>query len=216
MTRLLIGDATGKIHLLHIKDTETGEESIKVRPKIVAPHPQPDEDSMWAGRGSEISSDLIRTGIIVLNADKEIGAVQGPKYSTAGWYCPAAHKDGDPKNPLLAEFASKQQFTRIEAGEINPDRRNLSLSRLPPVRESTMAKFAKSRDLELTKLDNETLSRLLGEGWVYKDEYELEGVEDSIMGGRLVKKLRKGEDWEEDWMELEEKDWVYLDGETTM
>jgi len=52
----------------------------------------------------------------------------------------------------------------------------------------------------------------LDEGWVYEDEYshdfKNEGV---VFGDQLVKKLRKGEDWEEEWVELDQKDWVYLD-----
>lgn len=204
LTHLLIGDATGKVHLLHIKDTEAAEESSKVFPKMITPHPQPDEDSKWAGRGGEIGSALIRNGIIVLSENKEVGAVQGPAYPALGWHCPLAHEDGDPRNPLVPEFASKQQYNRIEAGEFQ-DKRQSPLQILPTVRESILARFAKEkgRDLELTKLDKDTLSKLLTEDWVYEDEHDFEDVEDLVVGGRLVKKLRKGEDWEEDWEYLD-------------
>lgn len=213
MTHMLIGDATGKVHLLNIKETEPAEEPPKVCPKLVTPHPQPDEGSKWAGKGGEISSDLIRTGIIVIDKNKEVGAVQGPAYDAKKWYCAAAHQDGDPMKPLLPEFADKQQWKRTWARE-GSQQKQLSLPRLPKAREFIMAKFAKGRKLELDllHLDTETLTALQRERWIYEDEYGFLEEEESLeLGGRPVKKLRKGEDWEDDWVDLDEQDWVDLE-----
>jgi hypothetical protein len=139
-SRLLIGDATGKAHLLEFGDDNFDEEQEKVkpvtvgnrglleiggilspnirRPKLILPHadPEPPAGSETVGSsseesGPELGHNFLEEGQITQHRSKAIGAIQGPNYRELGFYRPEAHEDEDFEKPLLASWQAKQLET---------------------------------------------------------------------------------------------------------
>jgi hypothetical protein len=139
-SRLLIGDATGKAHLLEFDDDGFGEEQEKAtpvtlgsrglleiggilpsnirRPKLIVPHadPEPPAGSETVGSsneesGPELGHNFLEEGQITQHRSKAIGAIQGPNYRELGLYRLEAHEEEDCEKPLLASWQAKQLET---------------------------------------------------------------------------------------------------------
>ncbi|KAG9240318.1 hypothetical protein BJ878DRAFT_299719 [Calycina marina] len=133
-SKLLIGDATGKVHLLEmIEDSDdestqergpsTGSLNANTRrkaPKILIPHREPlppaADNEMEISEPSqtvqEISHVLLKESqlnVIRRNVNPWVGAVQGPNYAVTSFFCDTAHEDKDSTKPLLPKFQALQE-----------------------------------------------------------------------------------------------------------
>jgi WD40 repeat protein len=117
-SRLVIGDATGKIHVLRTGDLEDAEEE---RPKFrhsqpVTPHYEPsrpvvDEEFMELDAeltARELAQRYVDGGQIVVHPDRYVGAIQGPNYSSTGLMCKSLRND-DSSSSSLNEMLYQQR-----------------------------------------------------------------------------------------------------------
>ncbi|KAF4634356.1 hypothetical protein G7Y89_g3750 [Cudoniella acicularis] len=167
-SKLLIGDATGKVHFLSFSESSEefsilGESSraskhniglgiavmTRGRPKVVIPHPEPPAPSPSIETeaqnielsGKIIGRQYIEEGQLRLHPHPAIGAVKGPNYHEIGFYRLEAHRDQDKTKPLLPEFQMKQQE------EIIRELEDLRITVLPHVTCSD--KSAHSRNVQI-------------------------------------------------------------------
>ena len=132
LSKLAIGDATGRIFLFSIdKRDEPETHFMKLanrrvrRPMPFLPHPEPppperdhcDPDSMDLS-GDEIVDYTRRTyfetGQLISTGNPVIGVVQGPNYISSGFFYREAHEDQNPARPLLIAY-QRQQKHSVEA-----------------------------------------------------------------------------------------------------
>lgn len=134
-SKLLIGDATGKVHILAIDEDD--EEAIEERavpkakgfaatisararrkiPKVIKHHPEPDPPAGYEENlekeveesGRDIARDHLEEGRLQLHPDPLIGVVQGPNYVETGYFRSEAHEMQDSTLPLLSEFQVQQR-----------------------------------------------------------------------------------------------------------
>lgn len=183
-TKLLIGDASGRIFLLSLDEegikpsnyktfTLPGGLGVKTfRETIpIIPHEEPAPPEFDAeGRPYEVETGRSR-GRAYLEAqqlerhpDPTIGVVQGPRYSETGLFRREAHYDGDPSQSLLASWLVKQQ----EDQKMFSGRTRSQLRELRPVRDSEGlgAKHAHNtaKDLDISSLSIETRRELEASG----------------------------------------------------
>ena len=166
-SKLLIGDATGKVHLLTHDDSDLDEEdqafskprskaspsprsralrkAFAKRPKVIVPHPEPppplqseSEVTVVERSGQELALDFLGDGRLRLHPDPAIGAVQGPNYAETNLYRLEAHEDCDVSKPLLPEFEAKQQHEKSRKTE------KIEFIELPPVQCSDLALHARN------------------------------------------------------------------------
>ncbi|POS84201.1 hypothetical protein EPUL_003322 [Erysiphe pulchra] len=182
--RLLIGDSTGRIHLLGIDDSDLSEDerlisnSIKAKnisrkpgslsssvrpPKIVIPHPEPlppnfHETSMKKSSCEKSCEELLCEGVLQIYPGK--GVFQGPKYHSSLLYRAEAHEYGDIQRPLKPEILSNQQFLKED------NIKSVPIPTLPRVRRSRIAADHKAHgkntklDFDLSKLTLKTRQEL--------------------------------------------------------
>ncbi|KAK0122319.1 hypothetical protein ONS95_010561 [Cadophora gregata] len=132
-SKLLIGDATGKIYLLSVDDSDVREDSKPTalstaprlaigsqlsrairRPKVVIPHAEPDPPAGYVVEnvektGPEIAQEYLESGQIVRIKEPYNFVYQGPFYSQMCRYNSEAHVNGDPNQRLLDEIWAVQQ-----------------------------------------------------------------------------------------------------------
>jgi hypothetical protein len=198
-SRLLIGDATGKAHLLKFDDDGFGEEQEKAkpvtvgsrglletggilpsnirRPKLIIPHPEPDSPagsetvgSFNEESGPELGHNFLEEGQITQHSSKAIGAVQGPNYLELGLFRLEAHEDEDCEKPLLPEWQAKQ----LEA--IHQERgKELKLPTFPKKLSPNVAQHKHNINLDF---NFETLTLETREE-LEKDQVDLKGWSDS-------------------------------------
>jgi hypothetical protein len=180
---LLIGDATGRVHILSHKEddsepddpeeasaqpgnTQIHSQIYEKGPRMIKYHPDPPppveykEENLQTG--VEISKELIRQGFISLHKDRAIGAVQGPNYSELGLDCCYAHVDDDPSQPLLPYYEVRQQEHRKLNLNLGPE----LISRLPIVTSGsdlTTHLQNLSLDIDFEALDDPTSTSLVEE-----------------------------------------------------
>lgn len=178
--QLLIGDATGKVHLLGVDDSDILNDSPKKphsfqakeqlqrggilatnirRPKVLIHHPEPEPPAGYQKAekeftGKDLADELVKNGIVAIT--KDIGAVQSEHYHESNWYRREAHVGEDPTAPLIPEVHAKQQSVV---------RQVLPRLRLPILAKVTRADPALheenvKKNLDIAKLDPETLAEL--------------------------------------------------------
>ncbi|KAI1135295.1 WD40 repeat-like protein [Hypoxylon sp. FL0543] len=137
-TRLLIGDASGRVYLLDINDDHddaaapssgfltlelNGEKRTIRRPRPFIPHDPPPPPSFtevygdgmaWkyeppAQVGQETAKAYLESSQLRVHPDPTIGVVQGPAYADTKLYRAEAHLDGDIEAPLLGKFENQQR-----------------------------------------------------------------------------------------------------------
>ncbi|KAJ8071092.1 hypothetical protein OCU04_001435 [Sclerotinia nivalis] len=198
-SKLIIGDATGKVHLLtrseddpELEDSglEESENSSGVQPRkqnrggphlrgprLIKHHPEPappdDRNIQDSDTGVEISNHFVLKNYITINPDPAIGAVQGPNYHEFGLYRFDAHIDQDGTKALIPYFQARQQH------EIHINMTPDPLPILPPLTQSSDL-VAHMRNLSLTfefnELEPETRRQLLMDGAQLEadDDFEYE------------------------------------------
>ncbi|KAH6621302.1 hypothetical protein B0J18DRAFT_432123 [Chaetomium sp. MPI-SDFR-AT-0129] len=128
-TRLIIGDASGRVFMLSIDEEEEQVTPTTIpgpnnkpltiktkRPKTVINHPDPPNPTHDAQGhpidpqpGRTISDAYLTAHQLERHPNPMIGAVQGPRYAELNIYCRDLHFNGDPTQPLLATVARQQQ-----------------------------------------------------------------------------------------------------------
>lgn len=192
-SQLLIGDATGKVHLMRVDDWDIldpphhvnqhikGRHLLKhggvlpsgiKRPKVIIPHAEPAPPKehhpvasiLDEQSGPEIAHQLVKNGLIEIRPDPWIGAVQGPRYSESSLFHYDAHEGQDGTAPLLPEWQRKQRIHIY-----NPSRRDLQIPTLEPVPlyGSDISRHRKNLqlDLDLSTLSLETRGDMRRERW---------------------------------------------------
>jgi len=165
-SKLLIGDATGKVHLLGIK-TEEDEIAKCVptmltrrRPKLLIPHLEPpappNYEDVIEESGREISRQFIDSGHIFLHPSPLVGAIQGPNYLDTGLFRAEAHEDQDGFKPLLKEWQDRQHHSVTYRTEL------VKVERLPRLKSSDLAGHLAnmSLDFNVSKLSLDTRQML--------------------------------------------------------
>jgi len=169
-TQLVIGDATGKVHLLKIDDSDIGDGEVfqpakspipgksslerggllpttVKRPKVVIPHPEPPPpenfDIQVEQTGQELAQIFVEEGQLRVHQDRGIGAIQGPNYLETGLFHLEAHEEYDGSKPLLPEWQAKQQ------SELLGQRDDIRLPRLPHVESSDLTAHEENLSLDL-------------------------------------------------------------------
>ncbi|PVH82954.1 hypothetical protein DL98DRAFT_513632 [Cadophora sp. DSE1049] len=132
-SKLLIGDATGKIYLLSVDDSDIQEDlkpaaistmprlaigsqlsrAIR-RPKVVIPHAEPDPPPGYVVEtvektGPEIAREYLESGQIIRIKEPYNFVYQGPFYSQMNRYNMEAHVNCDPNQKLHNEVWAVQQ-----------------------------------------------------------------------------------------------------------
>ncbi|CZT48865.1 uncharacterized protein RSE6_09627 [Rhynchosporium secalis] len=132
-SKLLIGDATGKIYLLSIDDSDIKEDSKPPgpvrsqalivgsqlsrgirRPKLVVPHCEPSPPSGYIieeveKSGVEISRELISSAQLLRIPQHRNLVFQGPNYWQTNLFRREAHFDFNPSQPLFDDIWAMQQ-----------------------------------------------------------------------------------------------------------
>ncbi|KAK0705001.1 hypothetical protein B0H67DRAFT_545687 [Lasiosphaeris hirsuta] len=202
-TRLLIGDASGRIFLLSVDDEDEekhqsstitvklpgamGVKKIR-RPTPIVQHLEPPPPTVNANHqphvvetGVALAQLYLGNGQLVLHKNPTIGAVQGPQYLSTGLFKVDAHLDGNPQQPLLAEWQSRQQDAVRGSTNWKP-----RFAQLRSIKEHNALEICHLRnvnvDLDASKLDWETYQELVTEGvdfnvaeeypFVYEEELE--------------------------------------------
>ncbi|KXJ96976.1 WD40-repeat-containing domain protein [Microdochium bolleyi] len=129
LSRLAIGDATGKVCIMTLEDDD--EETVDLpglrldvggikrsirRPRTIIPHPEvpaPVDPMVQAPEpedGPSIGAKWLHGGELVSRPG--LGVFQGPNYANIGLYRKDLHLDQDPNSPLLAQCQANQQVDR--------------------------------------------------------------------------------------------------------
>ncbi|KAH8674768.1 hypothetical protein BGZ60DRAFT_278482 [Tricladium varicosporioides] len=167
MSKLVIGDATGKVHLLGFDEDDLAPEPIprmksvkmpkpstnsvitaalnRKRPKMILHHSEPlappQNAEIDVQIGEQTAKELARLylleGFLTIHPKPGIGAVQGPNYEETGFFRREAHEEEDETKPLLPEFQKLQQY------ELTQGLKKLRISRLPSTQSSKPRKHAK-------------------------------------------------------------------------
>lgn len=183
-TKLLIGDASGRVFLLSIDEAGTksaeytiitfpGSVGVKKirRPIPILQHkepPPPEYDA--AGKpfvvenGTSRGKSYLQTGQLQRHPNPTVGVVQGPRYAETGLYCTEAHFNNDPSAPLLASWEAKQQeptkaFPGRRRSQFIAIRQVKEQENLPPKHAANLA-----QDLDIEGLPLETKLELSAAG----------------------------------------------------
>ena len=179
-SRLIIGDASGRVHLLSVNEQDErpatvlklpGSDIVRIRQPTITLHPEPPPPTYDArGRpilshsGVEIGRAYLENEYLERHPDPTIGVVQGPRYAKTGLFRREAHFLEDPSQPLLAHFEVHQQ----EANKGFSGRRREQFLSLRPVKEveGLREKHARNKamNFDINALDEETITGLLCEG----------------------------------------------------
>jgi hypothetical protein len=209
-SRLLIGDATGKVHLLGIDDSDLEEgnftglstsstsslrglgnvESLSrsmKRPKTIVPHPEPpapEGPEMKVEEieltGPDIARVFLEEGQLALHPDRKIGAIQGPNYHETQLYRSEAHEYQDETEALLPEWQARQQC------ELRKHDEDLRISLLPKAKCSVPTLHPKNvaLDFDLSRLSLET------QGELRRDRIEFDWDEDHMFEHEMLPSLK--------------------------
>ncbi|KAH6622873.1 hypothetical protein F5144DRAFT_538531 [Chaetomium tenue] len=201
-TRLVVGDASGRVFMFSIQEEkEQAMSSTQVplpgaagfktiqRPPAITPHPDPpapthdaegrlivSESGPMIGRGYLNSLQLER------HFNPTIGVVQGPRYAETGLFRRDMHFNEDPTQPLLAQWEAMQQEAWVPPWRFMSRRRDQG-NVLRPLKEVQNLEERhirnKALDLEVEALTMETLLDLDRDGvdLGLADDYLLEEEE---------------------------------------
>lgn len=164
--KLVIGDSTGKIHLLSLGQIEPLEESPIAIRKPITPHPPLlapliDDDDMEIPpeqTAREIAQEFLDRGQITIHEDEWVGAVQGPNYAgTYLFYDANKYKDERGKDSI---GWSRKELEHQQHLRYNHER--IRVPRLPDIHSSSRLLHEKNLclDLDLGALLPETYVQL--------------------------------------------------------
>ncbi|KAH7153057.1 hypothetical protein EDB81DRAFT_647593 [Dactylonectria macrodidyma] len=193
MTKLAVGDATGRVFILSVDERDEHESHFVTlpgskrrvrRPKPLIPHPEPahpddtffdayggmgakrkDKDKPEPDVASYSRDTYLESQQLVLDRNPVIGAVQGPQYAATGLFRREAHLDDDPSQPLLADFERHQQASAAASRGLR--RRSLRRLKMPGPANTELRDAHganRSRDLHITDLPEPEARGLVMEG----------------------------------------------------
>lgn len=193
-SKLIIGDASGRVFFLSVDEEDQKPETLAVVganqlgtkrrvPRLVIPHPEPAPPAEYhqhqTGRG--LARAYLEKGQLVLNKDPTIGAVQGPRYPEMGRYDRFAHMDEDVTRPLNADIDPMQ----LEARKMYKPVLKQAKRRLRPIVPETEAerrhRINVAKDLDFASLPLETKLDLAKAGVDVRDldaDYDLDEAAD--------------------------------------
>ncbi|KAL2160234.1 hypothetical protein VTH06DRAFT_1407 [Thermothelomyces fergusii] len=196
-SRLVIGDASGRVFLLSINDEKEqpacfvkvpvpGPTGFKIiqRPANIITHPDPPPPTHDAeGRpivselGSAIGRAYLDNQQLERHPDPTIGVVQGPRYAETNLFRRDMHLNGDPCQPLLARWEAMQQEAWKPPRPFSDRRRDHrhGIALRPPTEVAGLAELhARNRSLDLV-VDDMTRLRLEEDGvdWELAEDYLL-------------------------------------------
>lgn len=173
-SKLVIGDSSGKIHLLTISGEELEEKKLPtirqpVTPHAPLPHPVVDEDDMVVESeqtAKERAHDFLERGQIIIHEDEYVGAIQGPNYASTGFFCLEGHKARDISKRVISEWR-REQKSRYNYKKI-------PISTLPKISSSDKHLHEANivRDLDPSLLSRDTLAQLLDDGVDFRFEHQ--------------------------------------------
>lgn len=209
-SKLIIGDATGKVHLLGIENTDIEDvvpaalpgnaSSLPNRPyipmlgrrapKVIIPHKEPATSSGDEPEEEQTAQALARIyleeGQLQLHPDRMIGVVQGPNYAETMLYRFEAHENADATMPLISDYNAKQQYRIYEPQE------RLRVVRLSTITSSDPVTHAKNKSSDFDVSQLTPLAREMFEqddldiGFEHDDVFDFE-MEPSI---KIFKRFR--------------------------
>lgn len=181
MSRLAIGDATGRVFLFALDGKDKPEpEYMHIagmkrevrRPRPYTPHaesPPPQGEAGAVTVGEEARRTYLDTRQLVLTGNPVIGAVQGPEYHATGLFRREAHLDDDPAGPLMPVYERQQ---RECDSAVTSARR--SMARLQLRGDLAEARDVHERnrglDFDPEKVEKEVMMALLREGAEWQDD----------------------------------------------
>jgi len=170
-SKLVVGDASGRVFVLTIDDDEdeplnkngftalrlpdgTVKTIRRLRPLTRHAEPPPPRTGDASGTaylreetGRELAKRYLDSGELVIARNPVVGAVQGPNYAETGLYRRDVHLDGDPTKPLVAKYAREQRDNQLAIAK--PDRLG------KPVRD---VKEDAARNMDIIETDEEELA----------------------------------------------------------
>ncbi|KAH9240032.1 hypothetical protein K456DRAFT_1769172 [Colletotrichum gloeosporioides 23] len=164
-SKLVIGDATGRVMLLSLDEedeppanfVQRGSRRVR-RPLAFKAHdePPPPGSNAASDSGSARGNHWLSTGQLTRHRDPTIGVIQGPSYSELGLYRKDFHFEEDPSQPLLAKNEKEQQENKKM---FRPSSRTSRI--LPPTASSSSTLQVRhynniAKDLDLNMLDEMT------------------------------------------------------------
>ncbi|KAH7413317.1 hypothetical protein BKA64DRAFT_351771 [Cadophora sp. MPI-SDFR-AT-0126] len=204
-SKLLIGDATGKIYLLGVDDSDIKEDlepaaisttprlatggqlsrAIR-RPKVVIPHAEPAPPPGYVVEtvektGPEIAREYLESGQIIRIKEPYNFVYQGPFYSHMNRYNTEAHVNGDPNQKLLDNVWAVQQCV------VNNKRELPIHTRLPiPISSSNVVQHKKNlqknkRNFRLKTTFEWDPSKMSSELWALLDNGKLLELAEDIV-----------------------------------
>lgn len=176
-SRLLVGDATGKLNVLRCGDLDEYEESPPMRRRqpiiphyeasrsvpngdLVEPSPEP--------TAREMALRYLDARQVVVHPDPYVGAVQGEKYRDTGLFCTQLHQGGDAHSEPLEEVLRQQDKRYRGKSLVISTTRDVE----PCVEPQHQANYM--MDLQLEQLHPETIVELAASGadFSFDDEHE--------------------------------------------
>jgi WD40 repeat protein len=167
-SRLVVGDASGRVALLSLDEIEQKSGSLSStvtinlpgtkilrRPIPIILHPEPEPPryealgelvKATAEPGPGTVNQYLEAKQLERHTDPTVGVVQGPRYRETGLFRREAHLNGDPSQPLLANWGILQQDSKGGFAK----RRRAHFAALKPVRSYAALE---QRHAENTSLD---------------------------------------------------------------
>ncbi|KAL2185386.1 WD40 repeat-like protein [Thermothelomyces heterothallicus CBS 203.75] len=198
-SRLVVGDASGRVFMLSIDEEKEQPTSImKVpiqgstgfriiqRPVAIIPHPDPPPPTHDAeGRPivSELGSAIGRAYLDNLQLERHpnptIGVVQGPRYAETNLFRRDMHFNEDPRQPLLARWEAMQQEAWKPPRPFLARRRDHhGIALRPPKEVAGLGELhARNKSLDIfvdemtrLRLEEEGVDWELGDDYLFKEE----------------------------------------------
>lgn len=118
-SKLVIGDASGRVFILSVDEEEgkpasftnlAGPARRRIPNQITQhPEPPPPTPSIDVALPANDQRTMVDSGQLRYSGDPTVGMVQGPNYSQSSYFRREAHNDCDPTQPLQAHFQAIQQ-----------------------------------------------------------------------------------------------------------
>ncbi|KAK4121784.1 WD40 repeat-like protein [Parathielavia appendiculata] len=207
-SRLVVGDASGRIFILSINDEKEqlmlvmevplpcgGSKRIQ-RPPAVIPHPDPPAPThdaegcpIIATSGPALGRAYLENLQLERYPNPTIGVVQGPRYLETGLFRRELHLNEDPNQPLLAQCQMMQQEDQKPPWRLASKRRDQGLAlRLLKEVANLREVHLGNKSLDRFSLDVEALSKET------RVELEKAGVDFELMRDYILE--------EEEWFNL--------------
>ena len=181
-SRLVVGDASGRVFMLSINEEKPqpsiltkiplpgGQVRTIRRPPTITPHPDlppPSHDAagypVLAGTGPAIGRAYLASQQLERHSNPTIGVVQGPRYDETGLFRREMHFNEDATQPLLAGWEAMQQEAQKQFLGTGGRGRGWGLA-LRPLKEVPTLEVLHERnrgvDFEVEALSGETLVEL--------------------------------------------------------